>query len=379
MTHIRFALIVLVAGCTQAPLRPVEPPIERPVDEKARYTAVPFTALPAWREARHATSLQAFLAGCPRPALARACGEATAVPAGDDDAARRFFETAFDAYAIRATDGGETGLVTGYYEPILAGSRTPGANYRYPVYGVPDDLISVELAATNPDLRNSRLRGRVVGRRLVPYYTRGEIDARGTAFAAPVIAWVADPVELFFLHVQGSGQLSLPNGERLRVGYADSNGHPYRSIGRALAERGELPLEQTSMQAIKAWGAANPRKLAGALAANPSYVFFREMPASGSPVGALGVPLTAEYSVAVDRRYVPLGAPVYLATTWPLSDAPLVRLMAAQDTGAAIRGAVRADFFWGSGEQAGAQAGRMRQQGRMWLLWPRGEALPGGG
>ncbi len=368
MTHIRFALILLVAGCTQAPLRPVDRPVERPVDENARYVAVPFTALPAWGEARHAASLRAFLAGCPRPA-----------PAGDDDAARRFFESAFDAYAIRATDGGESGLVTGYYEPIIVGSRTPTAGFRYPVYGVPDDLISVDLALTNPELRNTRLRGRVEGRRLVPYYTRGEIDARGAAFAGPVIGWVADPVELFFLHVQGSGQLSLPNGERLRIGYADSNGHPYRSIGRALAERGEMPLEQTSMPAIKAWAAANPRKLAAALAANPSYVFFRELPATGGPVGALGVPLTAEYSVAVDRRFVPLGAPVYLATTWPSSDAPLIRLMAAQDTGSAIRGAVRADFFWGSGDQAGAQAGRMRQQGRMWLLWPRGAALPAGG
>jgi len=353
--------------------------VEKPAEEKPpRYVAVPFTALPAWREARHAMSLQAFLAGCARGALARACAAGAAVAAGDDEAARQFFESSFEAYALRATDGGETGLVTGYYEPVLAGSRTPSPAYRYPVHGVPDDLISVELSALKPDLRDSRLRGRVEGRRLVPYYTRGEIDARGAAFAAPVIAWAADPVELFFLHIQGSGQISLPNGERLRVGYADANGHPYRSLGRALADRGELPLEQTSMQNIKAWAAANPRKLADALAANPSYIFFREMAPGGGPVGALGVPLTAEYSLAVDRRYVPLGAPVYLATTYPLSTEPLARLMAAQDTGAAIRGAVRADFFWGTGAQAGAQAGRMRQQGRMWLLWPRGEAMPGG-
>src|SRR6185295_2716768 len=149
---------------------------------------------------------------------------------------------------------------------------------RFPIFGVPDDLIVVDLANVAPETRNLRLRGRLDGRRLVPYYTRGEIDARGAAFGAPVIAWVADPVELFFLHVQGSGQLNLPNGERIRVGYADTNGHPYRSIGRALIERGELAIDQASMQGIKAWAAANPRKLADALAVNPSYVFFRELP-----------------------------------------------------------------------------------------------------
>jgi membrane-bound lytic murein transglycosylase A len=212
----------------------------------------------------------------------------------------------------------------------------------------------------------------------VPYPSRGEIDAKGPDFGAPIIAWTSDPVELFFLQIQGSGQVQLPGGERIRVGYADQNGHPYRSLGRWLVERGELPLEQASMQGIKAWAAANPGKLAEALAANPSYVFFRELPPADGPVGALGVPLTAQYSLAVDRRFVPLGAPVFLATTFPLSEEPLERLMAAQDTGGAIRGAVRADFYWGTGPEAGMLAGRMRQQGRMWLLWPRGAPLPAG-
>jgi membrane-bound lytic murein transglycosylase A len=160
------------------------------------------------------------------------------------------------------------------------------------------------------------------------------------------------------------------------VAYADQNGHPYRSLGRYLVERGELPLEQASMQGIKAWAAANPARLQEALNHNASYVFFSEQPANGSPVGALGVPLSAQYSIAVDRRFVPLGAPVFLATTFPLSEVPLERLMTAQDVGGAIRGAVRADVFWGTGPEAGALAGRMRQQGRMWLLWPRGEPLP---
>jgi membrane-bound lytic murein transglycosylase A len=218
----------------------------------------------------------------------------------------------------------------------------------------------------------------VDGRRLVPYYSRGEIDARGDAFTAPVIAWSADPVELFFLQIQGSGQVRLENGERIRVGFAEQNGHPYRSLGRHLVERGDMPLEQASMQGIKAWAAANPHKLQEALNQNPSYVFFRELPATDGPIGALNIPLQAERSLAVDRRFVPLGAPVYLATTLPLSEEPLQRLMTAHDTGGAIRGVVRADFFWGTGPDAGAQAGRMRQQGKMWLLLPIGEPLPPG-
>ena len=297
----------------------------------------------------------------------------------DDEAeARRFFESVFVPYSITSSEGGESGLITGYYEPLMAASRTSSATYRYPIYGVPDDLIVVDLAATNPETRNLRLRGRLEGRRLVPYLSRAEIDARGTALPAPVIAWAADAVEFFFLQIQGSGQLELENG-RIRIGYADQNGHPYRSLGRYLVDRGELRLEQASMQGIKAWATANPQKLQDALNANPSYVFFRELDTAGGPPGALGAPLTAEYSIAVDRRFVPLCAPVWLDTTRPLSSEPLQRLMAAQDTGGAIRGAVRADFFWGTGAEAGALAGRMRQQGRMWLLWPKGLALPEGG
>ena len=300
------------------------------------------------------------------------------MPEDDEAAARQFFETVFAPYALVSSDTGNTGLVTGYYEPIIDGNRTQSALYRFPIFGVPDDLIVVDLASVNPDVRNLRLRGRVEGRKLVPYFSRGEIDARGTQFPAPILAWASDPVELFFLQIQGSGQIRLENGERIRIGYADQNGHPFRSLGRYLVDRGELTLDQASMQGIKAWAAANPDKLQQALNQNPSYVFFRELavPSEQGPLGALGVPLTGGYSIAVDRRFTPLGSLVYLASTYPLSDQPLERLVVAQDTGGAIRGVVRADFYWGSGAEAGALAGRMRQQGRMWLLWPRGEPLP---
>jgi membrane-bound lytic murein transglycosylase A len=393
MTHIARAILLsgALAACTSpapkpeplacpkpapCPACPLCPPA-KPAPEIARYEQATFSALPGWSAAALEPSLRAFLRGCPlRGALARACELGRSVPTGDEAGARRFFESAFEVYSLVSSEGRDTGLVTGYYEPIVEGSRTPSAVYRYPVFGVPDDLVVVDLAGVNPDVRNMRLRGRVDGRRLVPYYSRAEIEARGAAFGAPILGWAADPVELFFLQIQGSGQLQLESGERIRIGYADQNGHPFRSLGRYLIDRGELTLEQASMQEIKAWAAANPARMQDALNQNPSYVFFREQPPSDGPVGALGVPLSAGYSIAVDRRYVPLGAPVYLATTYPLSDQPLERSMAAQDTGGAIRGVIRADFYWGTGAEAGSLAGRMRQQGRMWLLWPRGEPPP---
>jgi membrane-bound lytic murein transglycosylase A len=346
----------------------------------ARYEPVAFAALPGWDGAPLAASVRAFVAGCarvaPGQAMHEACAAARALPAGDEAAARAFYEGAFTAYAVVAPDGSRDGLVTGYYEPVLEGSRSPSARFAQPVHGVPDDLVVVDLAAQYPELRGMRLRGRLDGRRLQPYYSRGEILKRNGAIGAPVIAWVEDPVELFFLQVQGSGQIQLGTGERIRVGFAEQNGHPYRSLGRHLVERGELALEQASMQGIKAWAAANPERLQEALGHNASYVFFRELPAQDGPVGALGVPLEAGYSIAVDPKFVPLGAPVFLATTYPLSPQPLERLAMAQDTGGAIRGALRADFFWGSGAQAGELAGRMRQPGRLWVLWPRGAPLP---
>jgi membrane-bound lytic murein transglycosylase A len=394
MTHIARALasalgaIVLIAGCQQlpatgetasgcpaCPICPQCPPVTPPAPREARFEAVEFGALPGWQETALAPSLQAFLKGCgkfaPGHALRRTCDAAASLQSPDETVARSFFETEFSAYSIVAPDGASEGLVTGYYEPILGGSRVRNATHRYPVYGVPDDLVVVDLAGQYSELRGMRLRGRIDGRRLVPYWSRAEIDGGVGRFSAPVLAWLEDPVELFFLQIQGSGQIQLASGERMRVGYAEQNGHPYRSLGRHLVERGELKLEQASMQGIKAWALANPEKLQDALNVNSSYVFFRELAPQRSG-RALGVPLSAGYSIAADARFVPLGAPVFLATTMPLSTRPLQRLMVAQDTGGAIRGAVRADFYWGSGAEAGALAGRMRQQGRLWLLWPRG-------
>jgi membrane-bound lytic murein transglycosylase A len=345
------------------------------------FRQVGWNELPGWREDNVAEAWSAFVAGCSalatRDVWRDVCAASARLANPAADAARAFFETNFVPYQVRSETAGDEGLATGYYEPLLRGSRRQTARYRFPIYGVPDDLVVVDLAEVYPELKNMRLRGRLEGRRLVPYYERARIDGGEGPVRGKEIAWVDDVVELFFLHVQGSGRILLDNGETLRVGYADQNGHPYRSIGRVLIDRGELVPDQVSMQSIQAWARRNPTKVNEVLNSNASYVFFRELPASASgPPGSLGVPLTPRRSIAVDPRYVPLGAPVFIATTWPNSPKPLHRLMLAQDTGGAIRGSVRADFFWGYGEAAAWEAGRMKQRLRMWMLWPRGQPVP---
>jgi len=389
------AVLLLAAACqTLPPLAPPVPPTPpAPPRTDAVYVPVPFDRLPGWSADPLDAAWPAFLVGCrallARPAVAATwrvpCDAAAARPAPDAATARAFFEAQFTAWALTDGAGRDTGLVSGYYEPLLEGSRTRTAQYTVPLYAPPDDLLIVDLAELYPELAGKRVRGRLDGRRVVPYWPRAGIDARAAVLADRAIAWVADPVEAFFLEIQGSGRLQLADGGVMRVGYADQNGHPFRSIARVLIDRGEMTADTASMQAIKAWGRRNPDRLPALLEDNPSYVFFREVPPPqpGSldaridgPIGSLGVPLLAERTIAVDTRYVPLGTPVFLDTTRPLSNAPLQRLTLAQDTGGAIRGIGRADFFWGFGDAAGREAGRMRQQGRMWLLWPRGASPP---
>jgi peptidoglycan lytic transglycosylase A len=333
--------------------------------------------LPGWRDDQITEAWSAFNASCgplaSREEWREICATASGMPNPSVDAARRFFERAFTPWLVTSGDGADEGLITGYYEPLLRGSRRPTGRYRFPLYRVPDDLLVVDLSDVYPELKGLRLRGKLDGRRVVPYYDRGQIETGHAPLRGKELVWVDDPIELFFLHIQGSGRILLDSGQTIRVGYADQNGYPYRSIGRLLVERGELALEQASMQGIKSWARSHPEQVAQLLNSNSSYVFFRELPSQAKgPPGSLGVPLTPERSIAVDARVVPLGAPVYIATTWPNSIRPLQRLVFAQDTGGAIRGAVRADLFWGQGEGAAREAGRMKQRLRMWLLLPVG-------
>ena len=374
------------------PVCPVCPAVTPEAPKAKTLEAVSWSEVSGWMDEDPGEAWETFLRSCTRlkaqAVWRESCALAVQLPAGAS--VRDFFETHFLPYRVANADGSVQGLATGYYEPLLRGSRRKEGPYRYPLYAAPEDLLIVDLAEINPELKHLRLRGRLDGRRVVPYYPRAEIERGLPALAGKELLWVDDPVDLFFLQIQGSGRVQLATGELVRVGYADQNGQPYRSIGRYLVEQGELKLEQASMQGIKAWGAANPEKLDALLNQNPSFVFFRELSTAeggqgsnaggpmttGGPVGALGVALTPERSIAVDPRHIPLGAPVFLATTWPNSTQPLQRLVLAQDTGGAIRGAVRADYFWGFGDAAGAQAGRMRQGARMWVLLPRDYPAP---
>jgi membrane-bound lytic murein transglycosylase A len=394
------ALAVALAGCVAAPPAPpptpvpptLAPPAAAPPSLPAKYVPVDWGAVPGWTDDRVDEAWPAFRVGCDallaagtRPLWQPACSAASEVDARDPVAVRAFFQRHFSPYRITAADGRDTGLVTGYYEPLLAGSRAPTPRFRVPLYAAPDDLLTIDLTELYPDLKDRRLRGRVEGRKVVPYWPRTDIEGGKAPLAGKALVHVEDPVEAFFLEIQGSGRVELADGTVMRVGYADQNGHPYKSIGRVLIDRGELTLDKASMQGIRDWGRRHPEKLRALLDENPSYVFFREVPAPApgtpeaaidGPIGTLGVPLLRGRTVAVDTRSVPLGTPVFLATTYPLSAKPLARLMLAQDTGGAIRGAVRADFFWGFGDAAGREAGRMRQDGRLWLLWPKDAPLP---
>ena len=357
------------------PIPPLAPNVVP--ENRGALVASSWNALPGWNRDNPLDAWQGFLKSCTQLrsqiVWQSVCSLALTIPANAGNSTlTKFFEENFVPYQVFNPDGSNSGMITGYYEPLLTGSRTQTPRYRYPLYKVPEDLIVIELGDVYPELKNKRLRGRLEGNRIVPYPDRGGIENPNQPLRNKELVWVEDPIESFFLHIQGSGRVQFEDGTSMRVGYADQNGHPFRSLGRLLIDKGELTLAQTSMQGIKNWARANPYKVTEFLNGNPSYVFFKELPSDlTGPIGTLGVPLTAERSIAVDSRVIPLGSPVYLATTYPSSKKALNRLMLAQDTGGAINGAVRADFFWGFGDAAGKQAGTMKQSGQMWVLLPK--------
>jgi membrane-bound lytic murein transglycosylase A len=360
-----------------APIPTPAPPAQPAPPGKLQMVPASFAALPGWEKDDVRAAWPAFTSSCSvlvkQATWKEACTVARSVNGNDDKAIRTFFETFLEPNQVIAPDGASDGLVTGYYEPLLHGSRKKGGAYQTPLYKVPDDMVTIDLAGVYPELKGMRLRGKLVGKKVVPYATRADIES--ASFSGKELLWVDDPVESFFLQVQGSGRVQLSEtGETVRVAYADQNGHPYKSIGKYLVEKGELTVEQASAQGIKAWVAGHPTRMQELFNVNPSYVFFREEklpdPKVG-PKGSLGVPLTPQRSIAIDATQLPQGAPVFLSTTMPNSDIPLQRLVMAQDTGGAIRGAIRVDYFFGFGAEAAENAGRMKQRGNIWVLLPK--------
>jgi membrane-bound lytic murein transglycosylase A len=351
--------------------------------DRLTLAASSFAALPGWQEDDLGPALAAFLRSCaiiagkpPETALGvagtaadwqAACAKAATVDAGDPAAVHRYFAGTFAPYEA-GNNGNDRGLFTGYYEPLLRGAREPGGPYTVPLRHRPPDLVMVDLGLFRPAWRGERIAGRVVDGRLQPYESRtmiesGALDRYGLAFL-----WVDDPVDAFFLEIQGSGRVELPDGSQVRVGYDGQNGQPYVAIGRLLVERGILERDAVSMQSIRAWIKSNPEAGAALMAENPSYVFFRESEGDG-PIGAEGAVLTPGRSLAVDRSFVPLGVPIWLDAGEGADR--IQRLMIAQDTGGAIRGPVRGDVFWGFGPEAEARAGTMKAEGTCYLLLPK--------
>ena len=349
-----------------------------------------YAQVPDWQRDNHAQSFGAFLRSCTKISrqpgnrqlgkdgfagrisnwlqICRAASEFGARISQDN--ARRFFESWFEAY--RLTDNGNpNGLITGYYEPELRGSRRPSRKYHVALYRRPPDLVSANLGQFRKDWKGREVAGRVNKGRLVPYANRASITRGALKGQGLELLWVDNAIDAFFLHIQGSGRVVLDTGEVVRVGYAGRNGQPYFAIGRDLVKSGAISKENISLQTIRAWLERNPSRAAALMNKNKSFVFFRELKGQDGPIGAQGVALTPGRSLAVDRKYLPMGAPIWLTTSDPLSGRPIRRLMIAQDTGGAITGPVRGDFFWGAGNQAREAAGRMKQQGQLYILLPR--------
>ena len=357
------ATAVVLAACGGgAVVRPAGPsagglPTVSGVLSPGRLIPVAWQQVPGWDDDSLIGAAAALRENCLRVGQQanwrRACAAASQLDDLDATATRAFFEANFTPFQLANSDGSVDGLVTGYYEPLLHGSRTRRGPYQYPLYHWPAGYRAGTALPARAELERS-----------------GVLDGNE-------LVWVDDPIEAFFLQVQGSGRIVLDDGSVMRVGFGGTNNQPYRSIGRWLLDHGEITPAQATMQGIKAWARANPARVANLLDVNPRFVFFREMPLAQAasqggdgPIGALGVPLTPERSIAVDPASIPLGSAVFLATTRPFTNTPMNRLVFAQDTGSAIRGGVRADYFWGLGDEAGDLAGKMKQAGRMWLLLP---------
>ena len=374
------------------PIEGAKPPVA-PVEDRLVLSPASFAELPGWRDDRFAEALPALRRSCAAgvtgtPAARAAagdlagwrafCGRLAALGATSDESLRAFLERELLPFAL-ANRREREGLLTGYYEPELRGSRRKERSFVHPLYLDPRDQMVVDLGEFERDLAGRKITGMIRGGRFRPYWDRAEIESGALRRRRLELLWVDDPVALFFLQIQGSGRVVLPDGSLVRVGYAGQNGHDYTPIGRRLVELGEIAREQVSLQSIRAWLRAHPERATEVMNVNRSYVFFRVLPGN-APVGASGVELVAGRSLAVDDAFLPYGVPLWIASSFPAVpelgrvETPFGRLMVAQDTGGAITGPVRGDLFLGPGREAEEIAGRMKQPLRAWILLPRGAA-----
>ncbi len=383
-------LVSVVASCGGRLIPEIDTP--KPQETFLRLDATSFDQMPGWKGDNLGQALAVFLRSCekikslppdhglgPRSEMGRVsewikiCASAALIRPGNETEARYFFETRFTPYLAR-NNTKSRGLFTGYYEPELRGAWKPDTTYRYPIYARPKDLVSINLEDFGDEFKGRQLAGQLKGNKFRPYPTRADIENGILKGQQLELLWVDNAIDAFFLHVQGSGRVMFEDGSMIRVGYAGRNGRRYTPIGRELVAKGILAQKKVSLQSIRRWLAANPLAGRQLMEKNKSYIFFRLMEGDG-PIGAQGVALTAGRSLAVDRKYIPLGVPVWLNTTQPgKSKKPLRRLVMAQDTGSAIKGPVRGDLFFGFGDDAGLGAGRMRENGTYYLLLPRKNA-----
>ncbi len=360
------SLLILLNGCST--VSPPPPGINK---------AICWDTLAGWQQDTLSEALPALRQQCPRlsksqPEWKTICSAIDTLPLTTDDEMRDFFEEHFIPHNIIGTAGKNQGLITGYYEPTLNGSMQPNPRYKYPLYQPPKDMLTVKLGSRFPELKDQRVRGRIEGNTVIPYYSRQEIDNSDSPLKGQEILWVDDADAAFFLHIQGSGRIQLADGSMIGVGYADQNGHPYVAIGKKLIEQGELTREEVSLDTIRQWLSSHPAEADILKNQNPSYVFFNvRKDLEFGPRGSLNVPLTPERSAAVDRKIIPLGTPLWITTTLPGSNETYQRLVFAQDTGGAINGPVRADMFFGRGERAEKLAGEMKQTGSIYALLPK--------
>jgi len=367
---LKFILIVagilILGACTT--MKPPPPGIGGSID---------WNKIKGWTSDRHADSWPALMNNCRvlsnKKAWSRICSAAQSLDDPDHNQVREFYQAWFVPHVVHGADGKSSGLITGYYEPLLFGSTEPDEDYRYPIYRRPGNLLKIDLSDVYPELKSKRIRGRVEGDRVISYFSRKQIDSEQNPLEGLELLWLNDRDDVFFLHIQGSGRIKLTDGRTVGAGYADQNGHPYVAIGRVLIERGELEREEVTLFTIREWLRDNPEQARALLNENPSYVFFeiRERVEQG-PIGSLTAPLTPERSIAIDPTVIPLGTPIWLQTSLPGNpEQPFNRLLIAQDTGGAIKGPLRADVFWGNGDRAEQMAGLMKQPGKLIALLPK--------